>query len=542
MRTIIYVCLLMGLLPMACLAAPVAERIYVQTDKTFYLAGEQMQVKAYDVDLSFKLQDLSRICYVELLDAEGAKLQAKIKMEEGTGYASLEIPFSTPSGMYELVAYTRWMRNEGEQVFFRKPIAVFNSLRDETKSRLVLTEDISSSSSFSKNVSHMDGNLEVSTDKKKYACRQPVKIELGHIPVGASLAISVVRQDVDLSCYTAIDFQQSLAGGHSFETQWLPELDGMIVEGKADGRVIHPNISIQGKDIQFFAGQPTGNGGYSFYLPEQYGVKRMTTGMEKEDSDGHIELLSPFVASKGNVVDTLRIQRRYGKELLERSVALQVEYIFAENKTVIQSEALPVYSFEPQQSYDLDEYKRFQSLKETFIEFIPFITVLSLDGKERIGIFNKSDQTFGKGDALVLLDGVVVMNHEDVLKYNPYLLKWVKVYEGKYAFGNQIYNGILALQTHEGTLPLFTLPDNSMQVEFQGLIQANDVVVGSTGVKERNIPDFRHTLYWNPRVSDKDKEIRCITSDMCGTYLVTIEGIGKNGKILHGTCTFEVEK
>ena len=88
----------MRLLPIDCLAGLVAERVYIQTDKTLYLAGEKMLVKVYDVDLSCKKQDLSHICYIELVDREGAKLQEKLKLDQGTGYASLDIPFSIPTG------------------------------------------------------------------------------------------------------------------------------------------------------------------------------------------------------------------------------------------------------------------------------------------------------------------------------------------------------------------------------------------------------------------------------------------------------------
>ncbi len=225
--------------------------------------------------------------------------------------------------------------------------------------------------------------------------------------------------------------------------------------------------------------------------------------------------------------------------MLERSVALQLQSFLSKENSDTLSEMANSYPYTPDKVYDLDEYKRFPSLKETFLEFIPSVTTMSLNGSERIAVFNEDEKSFGKGNTLVLIDGVAVMNHEDVLDINPYVLKWVKIYQRNYAFGEQIYNGILSLETPDGRMYSFSLPANSMQVEFRGVVPAEDEPVNG-GATERNVPDFRHTLYWNPHVAGE--ELECTTSDMCGTYVVTVEGIGKDGETLWGTRTFEVKE
>ena len=75
----------------------------------------------------------SKVGYVELLDESTALVQAKIEIKEGIGEGWLELPALLPTGYYRLVAYTRYMRNEGDTVFFRKTIGVVNTFRkDET--------------------------------------------------------------------------------------------------------------------------------------------------------------------------------------------------------------------------------------------------------------------------------------------------------------------------------------------------------------------------------------------------------------------------
>ena len=67
--------------------------------------------------------------YVEISNTERPKAQLKLALDNGSGSGKVKIPTDAPSGIYELTGYTRYMRNEGEKVFFRKSIAVINTFR-----------------------------------------------------------------------------------------------------------------------------------------------------------------------------------------------------------------------------------------------------------------------------------------------------------------------------------------------------------------------------------------------------------------------------
>ena len=105
------------------LAGELRERVYLQTDKQFYLSGELVWMKFIATDLDQRLSDVSKVGYVELLDSASAVVQARLVLEKGVGNGCLQLPSTLPTGNYRLVAYTRYMRNEGEEVFFEKPLA-----------------------------------------------------------------------------------------------------------------------------------------------------------------------------------------------------------------------------------------------------------------------------------------------------------------------------------------------------------------------------------------------------------------------------------
>ena len=106
-----------------------AERVYLQTDKQLYLAGELLYLKTFTVTHEKKPLSFSKIAYVELLDEVNSRVQVKIELVNGVGEGWMELPLDLPTGYYRLIAYTRFMRNEGESVFFGKNIAVVNTFQ-----------------------------------------------------------------------------------------------------------------------------------------------------------------------------------------------------------------------------------------------------------------------------------------------------------------------------------------------------------------------------------------------------------------------------
>jgi len=107
------------------------EKIFVHTDKEFYLAGEIMWFRLFYVEgTSHKPLDLSKVAYVELIDKDNKPvMQGKIALKPGSGEGSFFLPSSVPSGNYTLRAYTNWMKNFGPEYFFQKTVRIVNTLK-----------------------------------------------------------------------------------------------------------------------------------------------------------------------------------------------------------------------------------------------------------------------------------------------------------------------------------------------------------------------------------------------------------------------------
>jgi len=103
------------------------EKIYLQTDKPYYISGEKLFFRAFLLDAVSNKQDtLSRYVYVELIDSEDSVVQ-RVKIRRDSAYlfyGAIPLSEELTQGMYKIRAYTQYMRNQGENSFFSKQVRI----------------------------------------------------------------------------------------------------------------------------------------------------------------------------------------------------------------------------------------------------------------------------------------------------------------------------------------------------------------------------------------------------------------------------------
>ena len=98
------------------------EKLYIQTDKPSYLAGDTLWFKGYLFQASLQnYSQKSGVLYLELVNDSNRLLQ-RIMVPVYKGMTTGYIPMDgdRPEGNYTLRAYTSWMRNFGESYVFQK--------------------------------------------------------------------------------------------------------------------------------------------------------------------------------------------------------------------------------------------------------------------------------------------------------------------------------------------------------------------------------------------------------------------------------------
>ena len=105
------------------------EKIYLQTDKPYYISGEKIFFRVFLLDaFSHQPAEMSRYVYVELINPkDSVVIRQQIRPENNMHYGALSLPGNLKQGNYRIRSYTRFMENIGEDYFFNQTVYIANS-------------------------------------------------------------------------------------------------------------------------------------------------------------------------------------------------------------------------------------------------------------------------------------------------------------------------------------------------------------------------------------------------------------------------------
>ncbi|MBQ0114407.1 MAG: hypothetical protein KBT10_00820, partial [Bacteroidales bacterium] len=116
------------------------EKVHVTTDRSQYLTGDTIWLRAFVVDAStHRPSELSKFVYVDLLSpVDSVSCRVKLRRDSGAycGYIPLDVQM--PEGDYTIASHTMFMESMPEDYFFRKQVRVRSALA--VKSEIAVTQ------------------------------------------------------------------------------------------------------------------------------------------------------------------------------------------------------------------------------------------------------------------------------------------------------------------------------------------------------------------------------------------------------------------
>ena len=533
--------ILLGMMLGLCVLTSMAQssdlmRIY--TDKDCYLAGEKLWIKVNVDHEALPGNAISRVAYVEICDTAQVYVQGKVALQQGAGWACIHLPQTMHSGVYQLTAYTRYMRNCHSESYPRKYVAVMNTLGSSEKDDRVINDLASVEDNASKSL-----DMGMKGDKSSYGLREKVSLSWpSQLADAKELVLSVVRKD----CAVNLPALESQLPVKENGAHWLPECEGHIVTARIEGEDLPDEaltqLSCVGKEMKLFEGQQKKKGVYQFFT---YGVNDrqdvVLTALADDGKTYRMEMETPFAENLPVSVPNLVCQYE-DSALVDRSVALQLSQ--AMPKVVLQKEVEEmIYGRLPDKTYNLDEYVRFNTVQECIVEFVMGISISKENGKNTIRMLDGNSKNYNLFPVLVLVDGVAFNDHSEVLGYNARQLHYIHQYRGDYFLGDSYYGGILSLITHRGMLTDIRMHEHMqmMGYEFPQERPAFEMPLYEDAESRMSRrPDFRHTMYWNPSLEGKSG-VEFYTSDLQGEYVAVLQGVGADGKKIDLKWEFEVK-
>lgn len=109
------------------------EKVYLHLDKPHYAAGEDVWFKAYVTIGQFNLlSGLSKILYVDLINPqEQVTKSLRLPLLGGVTVGDFSLADTLSEGSYRIRAYTNWMRNFEEELFYHRTVPIGNALVDQ---------------------------------------------------------------------------------------------------------------------------------------------------------------------------------------------------------------------------------------------------------------------------------------------------------------------------------------------------------------------------------------------------------------------------
>lgn len=555
---------------------PEGERIFVHYNTSLLFSGEYLYYKVYVLDeRTQRLSGLSKIANVELIGEGGLVVfSQKIELTNGVGYGDFFIPTTLESGSYKIISYTQWMQNGGSKNYFNGDVAIINPYRGNQRG-LAPNEDVPSageelSDLFSKpvtpkQISGDNSTVELTTSSKIYKTREKVFMELNTADSISGLgnySISVRKLDPvkNPGRPTAYNYLDVYHGNpiRISDTLFLPELRGDLISGKIGlkegqkGALVNNKkiaLSITGEDDFVFKVSVTdAEGNFHFNLSDQYSGSQAFLQVIGEVPDIYQISLDAAGLMDYSSLDysSFYIIPSMEEWIITRSVHNQVENAFYQAKpdTIMESQRRTPFYGEASEVYNLDDYNRFPTIRETFIEIIPSAWIVRASSSSPSFVVRRPVGSIQyKLPPLLLVDGVMVQDAKLFIDFPAELVETIEIIRDNYYLGPQVFEGLIIVKTKDASflrqLPTHLDPIDIHKPQPKKSYFHQDYSGRST---EEHIPDFRYQLLWKPDIILRgNTSLSFFTSDIQGIYEIRVEGFTRDGEAITLIDTITVE-
>jgi hypothetical protein len=531
----------------------------------------------------------SKFAYVELIGEDSKSVfTQKLTLEKGIAQGNLFIPSDIKTGNYKLIVNTNsianntttaptlsvlpavnaYPKNEPAAKNTAKDLPSLEKAENTEKEFLPLEKEkpINSDNQITETAPEKS-LFALQLDKKTVAKREKFVLKINTVAqqiLKGNYSISVRKTD-----QLAAEKQPTAT---EFKSKWLkktsnnqtpekeiivPELRGEIVTGSITAKnesnsLLNKTIalSIPGKSYTFRTTNTNASGQFIFNLDKtNYGSNLVLQVINEDRENYTVQLDQPkdLDPSLLHYKSNFELSPDMQNNILERSVACQIEnaYYYKKTDSLAASKTTDDFFKSVAKVYILDDYTRFPSLQETITEVLFEAYYKQTENEYSIGVRDFNDNYEIPGSALVLVDGLLLQDYKELFKYNTKNIYKVSIITGGYYYGSRLFNGVISFTTFEqdfvskqsGT---YILDTTFLRPAVKKEYFSPDYTDKS---KNKRIPDQRYQLLWLPQVTlpNTENSISFYTSDVTGTFEITLEGFTDQGIPVSLKDTFEVQ-
>lgn len=542
------------------------EKTYIHTNTNLLLAGEYLYYKIYCLNENTgAYSEISKLAYVELVGSnKNIVFKHKLRLENGNAQGDFFIPSSILTGNYKLIAYTNWTKNKSYNSFYEHDIYILNPFTTEVQKELPIktktnTIIVKQNNTFEDSVVNIP-ELKLSTNKRIYSTREKATVTIttdNHTAYQGNYLLSIRKIDsIEIIKDSPVNPGVVKTPDDIF---YLPEIRGEIISGKL--KALNASsvakktvaLSIPGKDYIFKIAQTNSKGQFFFNIKENYNhVSAIIQVQELNKEDYEIVLDNKVFNNYDHLAfSTLELNPNIKTILEQRSIRNQIEnaYFRVKSDSILKNKISYESFFHPNATtYILDDYTRFKTIKETFVEIISSASLIKDDGDDRFIVYGNKikemDDALTNINPLVLVDGLLIQDNEDVINYSAMNIESISIVYGIYIYGSKIFDGIIAFETKKKDFKISKNSKHFKQLELKRAFNNKSYYMPDYKEELNRIPDFRNQLLWKPNLGLYEDQVNIdfFTSDNVGNYVVKLEGYSEEGIYLTNAKYITVSK
>ncbi|WP_075349369.1 hypothetical protein [Algoriphagus marinus] len=500
------------------------EQVSFSIPKNIYFGGERIWIKAEA--FADGIPAPSQIIYAELVNRYNESVAiAKMPLTDGAAFNFLRIPANLPSDHYLLRVFTRISPYlDLESGLVQQYVTIFNS---------AVPPEVVASRKTINSAEPKDNLISISTNQVKAG--ETIEITLNQEVRDLELAVSVSNPFLEnQSIILSSEIYQGVA-----PRTLVPELFGHIVEAKLDQE--NPDaeqlyyLSVHGAKSALFTDRPDENGSLFFDAGGMKNWRFMVAQANNNKSLLDLSIVSPAPKTEfkaGFTFPFLTISpadQAYLQELLRGG---QIEGYFVQE---FDSSPFPVVTgFVEDQTYNLDDYTRFESVEVVIKEYVPEVGVKTVQKRKEYRVLDKVRGAIFDDNPLMLVDAMPVFDSDLLAAFNPKGLQKLEVLTRNFYLNEEVFPGVISFSSYNNNFGGFPIPTNGMYLDYQGILPK---VLESENLfaavdSDSRILDWRTVLFWSETANSNltSNKVTLKAPATKGKFRVRLDYLDSNGK------------
>lgn len=509
------------------------------TDRDHYISGETILLKIFAPE-----KVASGVVHVDLVNLEGriiTGISKKTIDHQTDGYINL--PDSLRTGTYLLCSSTI-----SKPEVTVKELFIFNRFSGVTG-----VTSLQRAADFQP-VAEQLANINFEGIQNSYKTREKVNFNL-HLPsettdqLMGDLMISLSEKSPGIDAHTFVQ-NTVLRKIPGIEKEGV-RVEGTVIDLDSGKPFINGCVYLSVPDSvpklqYFFTGE---DGHFNFQLSDYFGnVPVVIQAFDPEKKRllkivvTHRDSLRSILPKFSEVALTSELQTAVSKDIdiVTLRKIFNIQELTIHKPAISKEKEYPFYGV-PSEIIRPEIFIELPDFTEISRELLPGVKFRAYNRIPTMQILNPFTQNYFVEQPLVLLNGVPVLDLNIIKNLGTKSIERIELCRNERYYGNLGFQGVVSIYTPKKEPSLLKESDDLVKINLDALQPSADLNIPKESIPT-NEPDLRKVLLWETGIKKAEAiHFEFITSDVKGSFQLTIRGKTKDGLIIRKDQIFEVK-